>query len=131
MIPSINKAKRLPYRSSICDPGNRWPRVSKGIFGIRELIEIQWGTPKNATFFELDTGFDHFQEAELTKFLARDAVLRKENVLFGIEMTLEVQDAGLSLKNERECGIRIPLPDQTFQTLLVVFGRSFVDALAM
>ena len=67
----------------------------------------------------------------MTKFLARDAVLRKENVLFGIEMTLEVQDAGLSLKNERECGIRIPLPDQTFQTLLVVFGRSFVDALAM
>ena len=62
----------------------------------------------------------------MTKFLARDAVLRKENVLFGIEMTPEVRDAGLSLKNERECGIRTP-----FQTLLVVFGRSFVDALAM
>ena len=47
----------------------------------------------------------------MTKFSARDAVLRKENDLFGIEMTPEVRDAGLSLKNERECGIRTPLPD--------------------
>ena len=127
MIPSINKAKLLPHRSSIRDPGNCWPRVWKGIFGIRELIEIQWGTPKNATFFEPDTGFDHFQEAELAKFLARDAVLRKENVLFGIEMTPEVRDAGLSLK--KWAGMRDQ--DPPFQTLLVVFGRSFVDALAM
>ena len=111
MIPNINKATQLPYRSSICDPGNRWPRVWEGIFGIRDLIEIQRGTPKNATFCERDTGFDHFQGAELAKFLARDAVLRKENVLFGIGMTLEVRDAGMSLKNERKCGIRTPLPD--------------------
>ena len=47
----------------------------------------------------------------MAKFLARDAVMGKENVLFGIEMTLEVRGAGLSLRNERECGIRTPLPD--------------------
>ena len=128
MIPGINKATRLPYRSSICDPGNRWPRVWKGIFGIRDLIEIQRGTPKKATFFERDTEFDHFQEAELAKFLARDAVLRKENVLFGIEMTLEVRDAGWSLKNERECGIRTPLPRPCYSCLV---DHYFVDALAM
>ena len=50
----------------------------------------------------------------------------KENVLFGIEITPEVRDAGLSLKMSGNAGSGPP-----FQTLLVVFGRSFVAALAM
>ena len=126
MIPGINKAKRLPYRSSICDPGNRWPRVWKGIFGIRDLIEIQWGIRKNLNIFWRDTGFDHFQEAELAKFLARDAVLGKENVIWNRDDTRSSR-CGIVFK--KWAGMRDQ--DPPFQTLLVVFGRSFVDALAM
>ena len=62
----------------------------------------------------------------MAKFLVRDAVMGKENVLFGIEITPEVRDAGLSLKMSGNAGSGPP-----FQTLLVVFGRSFVAALAM
>ena len=124
MIPGINKATRLPYRSSICDPGNRWPRVWKGIFGIRDLIEIQRGTPKKATFFERDTEFDHFQEAELAKFLARDAVLGKENLIWKRDDTRSSRCRIVFKKMSGNAGSGPP-----FQTLLVVFGRSFVAAL--
>ena len=106
MIPGVNKETKLLYKLSIYDPDNRWSRVWKGIFGIWDLIEIQCGIGKNATFFDC--------KRDLTA--TQDAVLGKKT-LVGIEMTLEVRDAGLSLKNERECGIRTP-----FQTLLVVFG---------
>ena len=110
MIPGVNKETRLLYKLSICDPDSRWSRVSKGIFGIQDLIEIHCGIGKDATFFDGKRDLTATQEEEFAKFLARDAVLGKKT-LFGIEMTLEVQDAGLSLKNERECGIRTPLPD--------------------
>ena len=78
-----------------------WQPLAQGLEGYFRDPGIDWNTVRDSekrNIFWRDTGFDHFQEAELTKFLARDAVLRKENVLFGIEMTLEVRDAGLSLK---------------------------------
>ena len=121
MIPGVNKETRLLYKLSIWDPDNSWSRVWKGIFGIRDLIEIQCGIGRNATCFDGKQELTATQDVEFAKFVARDTVLGNKT-LFGIEMTLEARDAGLSLKNERECGIRTPLPDQTFQTLLVVFG---------
>ena len=93
----------------------------EGYFRDPGFDQIQCGIGRNATCFDGKQELTATQDVEFAKFLARDAVLRNKT-LFGIEMTLEARDAGLSLRNERECGIRIPLPDQTFQTLLVVFG---------
>ena len=98
MIPGVNKETRLLYKLSIWDPDNSWSRVWKGIFGIRDLIEIQCGIGKNATFFDCKRDLTATQEAEFAKFLARDAVLGKKT-LFGTQMTLEVRDAGLDQPN--------------------------------
>ena len=115
MIPGVNKETRLLYKLSICDPDNSWSRVWKGIFGIRDLIEIQCGIGKNATFFDCKRDLTATQEAEFAKFLARDAVLGKKT-LFGTQMTLEVRDAGLDQPNTT---------NKIWKGVLIPYSRSF------
>ena len=43
MIPSVNKETPLLSKLSVCDPDNRWSRIWKGIFGIRDLIKYSAG----------------------------------------------------------------------------------------
>ena len=64
----------------------------KGIFGIRDLAEIQCGIRENEKILDGIWHLTTFREAGLAKILARDAVLGKKRV-FGVGMT-EVLVAG-------------------------------------
>ena len=90
--------------------------VWKGIFGIRDLTEIQSGIKEDAKFFDGIRDLTATREARLANVVVRDAVLgkkRKENVIRDIDD--KSSGCGIVLKKERKCGIRTP-----FQTLITV-----------
>ena len=72
------------------------------------MIEIQCVIGKNATCFDGKRELTATQEEEFAKFLARDTVLGNKT-LFGIEMTLEARDTGLSLKMSENVGSGPPI----------------------